>query len=372
MPPINKPARYWPGKAPKGYQEDSTDEESQEDEQVVKTATVPQQSLPVIHSKPADRRLNRLNRVKEEKSSEDEEDGGKGLDHFGINDEEVDDEEVDDEEEERARIRMKALQRQKEEEVEGIKESSAEEDEDSDSDDSDSNEEQDLYPMRTMLKPVFIPKTQRETVHEREKKAIQQQEAEALRLKQLDERKKESQSLVDDVMQKELNEKLVTEQEVMDVDDTDGINEEEEYEAWRVRELKRIKRDRENREKREAEMRDVERRRNMADAEIEAENASDGRKDKIKKKRQFMQKYYHKGAFFNDDERVEEAISKQDIDAPTLEDKFDKSVLPAVMQVRNFGRSGQSKYTHLKDQDTTQVDSGWIQGDKERLKRIKR
>ena len=28
-------------------------------------------------------------------------------------------------------------------------------------------------------------------------------------------------------------------------------------------------------------------------------------------------------------------------------------------QVKNFGRSGRTKYTHLVDQDTTQYDSPW-------------
>lgn len=29
------------------------------------------------------------------------------------------------------------------------------------------------------------------------------------------------------------------------------------------------------------------------------------------------------------------------------------------MQVKNFGRSGRTKYTHLVDQDTTSFDSPW-------------
>merc|ERR1712060_159884 len=77
-----------------------------------------------------------------------------------------------------------------------------------------------------------------------------------------------------------------------------------------------------------------------------------------KGKYKFMQKYYHRGAFFLD---KEEGVYKRDVSHATLEDKFDKTVLPKVMQVKNFGRSGRTKYTHLVDQDTTQFDAAWSQ-----------
>jgi microfibrillar-associated protein 1 len=51
-----------------------------------------------------------------------------------------------------------------------------------------------------------------------------------------------------------------------------------------------------------------------------------------------------------------------------LEDKCDKTVLPKVMQVKNFGRSGRTKYTHLVDQDTTQFDAAWAQETTQNLK----
>merc|ERR1711925_65831 len=57
----------------------------------------------------------------------------------------------------------------------------------------------------------------------------------------------------------------------------------------------------------------------------------------------------------------DEDVYKRDVSGATLEDRFDKTVLPKVMHVKNFGRSGRTKYTHLVDQDTTQFDAAWAQ-----------
>lgn len=59
----------------------------------------------------------------------------------------------------------------------------------------------------------------------------------------------------------------------------------------------------------------------------------------------------------------ERDVRKRDIDGATLEDKFDKQLMPKVMQVKNFGRSGQTKYTHLADQDTSTRADLWQQDD---------
>lgn len=69
----------------------------------------------------------------------------------------------------------------------------------------------------------------------------------------------------------------------------------------------------------------------------------------------YMQKYYHRGAFFQDSE---EAVMKKDYNLPTAMELQDKTMLPKILQKRknDFGKKGQSKHTHLVDVDTTNFD----------------
>ncbi len=79
--------------------------------------------------------------------------------------------------------------------------------------------------------------------------------------------------------------------------------------------------------------------------------------EKLKKTAyRYMQKYYHKGAFYMDDASNE--LLKRDFNIAVGEDLWDKSSLPKALQKRrgDFGRASQSKYTHLTDQDTTNFD----------------
>lgn len=49
----------------------------------------------------------------------------------------------------------------------------------------------------------------------------------------------------------------------------------------------------------------------------------------------------------------QDIVKDRSFAAPTEYDLINKQALPKVMQVKNFGRSGQTKYTHLLDQDTS-------------------
>ena len=92
---------------------------------------------------------------------------------------------------------------------------------------------------------------------------------------------------------------------------------------------------------------EIEKMHNMTEEERRAELRMNPRvviNKQTKRRYKFLQKYYHRaGAFYLD---TEDEVCKQDFAQPTLEDHFNKTVLPKVMQVKNFGRSGRTKYTH--------------------------
>ncbi|GBP97902.1 Microfibrillar-associated protein 1 [Eumeta japonica] len=210
------------------------------------------------------------------------------------------------------------------------------------------------------VKPVFVRASERMTVAERERKMKQQKKEEAEARKEKEERRREALKLVEETIRAEQR-NTQGEQKEGNINDvcTDDENDELEYEAWKLREMKRIKRDKEEREAVEKEMLAIERMRNMTEEERRVEQRLNPKvvtNKAVKGKYKFLQKYYHRGAFYLD---KEEEVFKQDFSGPTLDDHFDKTVLPKVMQVKKFGRSGRTKYTHLVDQDTTEFDSAW-------------
>ncbi|XP_051160025.1 microfibrillar-associated protein 1 [Leptopilina boulardi] len=220
------------------------------------------------------------------------------------------------------------------------------------------------------LKPIFVSKKDRITVMEKEKEIFKQKQAEAEAKKMAEERRKQTLRIVEDIVRKDTQVNKVTNDIDSKLEDvcTDDENDEAEYEAWKLRELKRIKRDREEREQMEKERLEVEQLRTMTEEERRQEARLNPRtitNKAAKGKYKFLQKYYHRGAFYLD---KDDTIFKRDFSGATLEDHFDKTVLPKVMQVKNFGRSGRTKYTHLVDQDTTQFDSPWISETAQNLK----
>jgi len=287
-------------------------------------------------------------------------------------DDDSDDSDSDDEMDEQAVQRRRDLMRQravakaqmgvkqeellaKEEEKEG-----SEEEEESSEEETDSEEEE----QEARLKPVFVRAKDRLTIQEREREEMKARQAEREAQKLAEERRRQSLRMVESEVRKtQIAERKAADGETVGFDEinTDDENDEVEYETWKVRELRRLKRDREEREAFVKELAELDRFRNLTEDEKRAEmkiNPKEITNKATKGKYKFMQKYYHRGAFYLEDE---ENVLKRDVSHATLEDKFDKSILPKVMQVKNFGRSGRTKYTHLVDQDTTQFDAAWSQ-----------
>ena len=213
-----------------------------------------------------------------------------------------------------------------------------------------------------MVKPVFVPKSERDTIAERERLEAEELAFEEKRKRRLEERRIETKQIVVEEIRKdeEIQKNLEMEANIADVDTDDEVNEADEYEAWKVREIGRIKRDREDREAMLKEKEEIEKVRNMTEEERrEWERRNPKPAPPPKQKWRFMQKYYHKGAFFQNesDDRAatvgSDGIFARDFSAPTGEDKMDKTILPKVMQVKHFGRSGRTKWTHLVNEDTT-------------------
>jgi microfibrillar-associated protein 1 len=146
------------------------------------------------------------------------------------------------------------------------------------------------------------------------------------------------------------------------IDDTDDIDPAAERAAWKVRELQRIKRDREALIARELEKEELEMVRNMDEEEREEQDykrkkEKEEEKAKSRGQMQFMQKYYHKGGYYQDEE-----ILDRNYNVATAEEHTSKEALPKSLQIRSgeLGRAGRTKWTHLTAEDTSNKDSPWF------------
>jgi len=366
--------RYVAGKRPDYAPEHSSDEESEDENEVEDV----QQSPIQVRAEDIEVEMEEFaqedhgHRIHEPEviSMEDENKEDLGLRRREALEESSEEEELDEEEMQNRReaIRKRAQFKAREEkDILDVEEDMEEDDEEEESSEyeeySDSEDETGLR-----LKPVFVRKSDRVTIKEREKILLESEVSEEKIKKLADERKRIASKMLNEIIREELKEDqgVAKEEQIVITDDE---NDEEEYEAWKVRELRRIKRDRDEKEALEKDHAEIERLHSMTEEERRKEFrntpkmiTNKGSKGKYK----FLQKYYHRGAFFLD---KEDARLKRDFSAATLEDQFDKSILPKVMQVKNFGRSGRTKYTHLTDQDTTvKSDSPWFLENAQSLK----
>ncbi|KAK7086409.1 Microfibrillar-associated protein 1 [Halocaridina rubra] len=259
----------------------------------------------------------------------------------------------------RLNIRRRGLMKiQQEEELLGKEDEGSEESSEEES--SEYSEETDSEEENPRMKPVFVRKKERVTIHQKDQQQVKLKQQEVENRKRTEERRRETLRMIEQENRNAANlRNAVDASDPINTINTDDEADDAEYELWKLRELRRLKRDKEEREAAEKEHEEVDKLRNLTEEErrIELRNNPKVITNKaVKGKYKFLQKYYHRGAFFLDNE---EDVLKRDFSGATLEDHFDKTILPKVMQVKNFGRSGRTKYTHLVDQDTTSFDSPW-------------
>ncbi|KAJ1920621.1 hypothetical protein H4219_001179 [Mycoemilia scoparia] len=282
--------------------------------------------------------------------------------------------ESNDEENSRAALRRKALLKRRQEEKELEKEVSESEDasgDDSEEESSTSQESSDEsessgddIPTIPMIKPVFIPKNKRNAVPATTKEDTDDYVDATLedKLKAQTKRREESKRMAAEQVKHEMTVPDVDDINVLEVDDTDGIDEEAEYNAWKLRELKRIKAYKEERMANELEEKERERRANMTEEERLREDMELARQKREEKNLErgakgSSERYYHKGAFYQD---IDERLLKRTVytgDSSVL--KNDQ--IPDIAKAKNFGRSGRTKWTTLKKEDTSVQDSLWDQ-----------
>lgn len=214
---------------------------------------------------------------------------------------------------------------------------------------------------KKLLRPVFLKKGQREKV------AAPVKTAEELAAEEEQRRQEQTRALVQEQIEQRAAAKAagkkewdddVEEADINAVDDTDNLDPEAEYAAWKLRELKRIKRERLAIEEAEAERAEIERRRNLTEAERDAEDREYLEKQKEERgdrgNMQFMQKYFHKGAFFQED-LAELGLDKRNLMGARFEDQTNREVLPEYMQIRDMtklGKKGRTRYRDMKTEDT--------------------
>lgn len=245
---------------------------------------------------------------------------------------------------------------------EGQDDSSGEEEESSEEEDSSSDDE----PKKPMLRPTFLSKAQRA----KQQASTPAVSAEEQAAEEERKRKEKADELLQaqierDAAARKAGKKYWDDDEVNpedEVDDTDDLDPEAEKAAWKLRELKRVKRDREALIAKEKELEEVERRRNLTAEEREAEDRErieqQDEEREGKGKMAYMQKYFHKGAFFNaddQDEEVKQALNRDIAGHKFVDDAGDKSVLPEYMRIRDMsklGKKGRTKYKDLKNEDT--------------------
>ncbi|KAI1907357.1 hypothetical protein LOZ12_003378 [Ophidiomyces ophidiicola] len=240
--------------------------------------------------------------------------------------------------------------------------------EEEESEDEESSSEDDA-PTRKLLRPTFIKKNQRKesatpgsgiaatSIVEEDEAELRKEKADAMIRNQLE---KEAAARAAQKKSWDDDDETGAGVEEVNIDDTDGLDAAAELAAWRLRELKRVKREREAIETAEKEREEIERRRNLTAEERDHEDREFIARQKEEReasrgKAGFMQKYFHKGAFFQPDSEKHGLAERDLMGSRYVDEVQNREALPQYLQVRDMtrvGRKGKTKYKDLKTEDT--------------------
>jgi microfibrillar-associated protein 1 len=239
--------------------------------------------------------------------------------------------------------------------------SSSAEESSSSSTGSSSDSEDDEQDTPSVIRPVFIPKHQRNGV----KNVAAISALSATNVKPVDERRiAESRAMIQQAVttvKKEVANGIPSidgvigamndvPEDALDDPNVDRLD-------WVVRELERLLQSRDLEEARQNELADRERRRHLTDEERMAEDDAERRNATDQKMDRKNQRFFHKGAFYMDrsewDDTDVRLKAAEYAAAVTGDDKHDRRHLPKVMQVKKFGFANQSKWKGLAKEDTS-------------------
>ncbi|PRQ44466.1 putative micro-fibrillar-associated protein [Rosa chinensis] len=326
-----KVKRYWPGKAPEWANDRDT---CSSDEEGI---TILYKSFSTRDDDP------RLRRLAERRSVKRRIRGAKIVDTTEEEEEEEEEEDAETLEERRRRIKERLLrQREQEQQQEEFETDDyySEDESDEDYEEEEEEEEDEIAGEVVTVKPVFLSKSTRDTIVERKRLEEAEEQALEARRRELEERKKETRRMVLEEIRKD--EEIHKGKREGQAQEGEGSKGSSHFEGEK--------------------MNDQERKEYWERKNPPSPPAPQPRKGKLK----FMQRDHHRGAFFRSDSDDEYGVLGRDYSAPTGEDKMDKTRLPKVMQVKNFGRRGRAKWTHLVNEDTTDWNSPWMWNDRQR------
>lgn len=224
---------------------------------------------------------------------------------------------------------------------------SGEEEEDTSGSESESESESEDE-QAVFARPKFIPKSQRNKPTEKNKQVEEKSNA----------TKERTLEIIESTIRSERAErnsaKLAStslgDEEVLAIDDTDGIDPEQEFEDWKKREKARMKRDRDIIVQMEMEKEAAEELRLMTEEERQKLHQERKAAELETTDSEFKPKSYHKGAFYQDDELVKSRDFSGSVEGSF---KHTDTVPDSLRDQTRLGTKGKTRHHTLRQEDTT-------------------